>query len=307
MLHSDDLKFFQVVSVAVSLAAAARALDIIPSAVTQRLLSLERRVGVRLLNRSSRRLELTAEGRLLAERGANVLAEIDGIVDFLSRSTETVSGHLRVAAPFGFGRRHVAPAMARLRAEHPQVPLTLSLFQDPHVVDKEVWDVMIHVGQLADSELTAVRLADNQRILCAAPAYIARHGKPKLPNEVRQHACAVIRENQDDATLWTFSAPGQPSISVRVEPAMNSNDGAVIKQWVMAGLGIMVRSEWDVAEELVAGTLVQLLPEWSLPAVDIVAVFRSRSGRVKRTTRFVQLLRAAMRQSNWRLPDELVR
>lgn len=303
MLHSDDLKFFQVVSGAVSLAAAARALDISPSAVTQRLSSLERRVGVRLLNRSSRRLELTAEGRLLAERGASVLAEIDGIVDVLSRATETVSGHLRVAAPFGFGRRHVAPTMARLRAEHPEVPLTLSLFQDPLVVDKEAWDVMIHVGHLANSELTAVRLAVNRRILCAAPAYIARNGQPKTPNELRRHACAVIRENQDDATLWTFTAPGQPSVAVRVDPAMSSNDGAVIKHWVLAGLGVMVRSEWDVAEELTAGTLVELLPEWSLPAVDIVAVFRSRSGRVKRTTRFVQLLRAAMRQPSWKLLD----
>jgi DNA-binding transcriptional LysR family regulator len=153
MLHSDDLKFFQVVSGAVSLAAASRALDISPSAVTQRLSSLERRVGVRLLNRSSRRLELTAEGRLLAERGASVLAELDGIGDVLSRATGTVSGHLRVAAPFGFGRRHVAPTMARLRAEHPEMPLTLSLFQDPLVVDKEAWDVMIHVGPLCRPRL----------------------------------------------------------------------------------------------------------------------------------------------------------
>ena len=303
MLNSDDLKFFQVVSVSVSLAAAARALGISPSAVTQRLLSLERRVGVRLLNRSSRRLELTTEGRLLAERGASVIAEIDGIVDFLSQSTKTVSGHLRVAAPFGFGRRHVAPAMARLRAEHPELPVTLSLFQDPLVADKEAWDVMIHIGQLSNSELTALRLADNRRLLCATPAYVARHGAPKSPYEMRHHACAVLRQNQDDATLWVFNAPGQPTAAIRVDPVMNSNDGAVIKHWVMAGLGVMVRSEWDVAEELANGSLVQLLPDWSLPAVDIVAVFRSRSGRAKRTTRFVQLLRGAMRQTDWRLPN----
>jgi DNA-binding transcriptional LysR family regulator len=306
MLHSEDLKFFQVVSVAASLAAAARTLDISPSAVTQRLSALERRVGVRLLNRSSRRLELTAEGRLLAECGARVLAEIDGIVDTLSRSTEMVSGHLRVAAPFGFGRRHVAPTMARLRAEHPDVPLTLSLFEDPIVADKEAWDVLIHVGQLADSELTITRLGVNRRILCAAPAYVARHGQPNLPNDLYHHTCAVIRENQDDATLWSFSAPGHAPMAVRVAPAMSSNDGAVIKQWVLAGLGVMVRSEWDVAEELKAGSLVELLPEWSLPAVDIVALFRSRSGRVKRTARFVQLLRTAMRQPSWKLPEEPV-
>jgi DNA-binding transcriptional LysR family regulator len=304
MLRSDDLKFFQVVSCAVSLAAAARALDISPSAVTQRLSSLERRVGVRLLNRSSRRLELTAEGRLLAERGGSVLADIDDIVDILARSTETVSGHLRVAAPFGFGRRHVAPAMARLRVEHPEVPMTLSLFQDPLVTDKEAWDVMVHVGNLADSELTATRLAVNRRILCATPAYIARNGRPELPNDLRRHICAVIRENQDDATLWSFTAPGQDAVAVRVEPAMSSNDGAVIKHWVLAGLGVMVRSEWDVAEELAAGSLVELLPEWSLPAVDIVAVFRSRGRRVKRTTRFVQLLRSAMRQPSWKPPED---
>lgn len=306
MLNSEDLRFFQVVSLAASLAAAARTLDISPSAVTQRLSSLERRVGVRLLNRSSRRLELTAEGQLLAERGAGVLAEIDGIVDSLSQSTATVTGHLRVAAPFGFGRRHVAPAMARLRAEHPEVPLTLSLFQDPIVVDREGWDVMIHVGHLADSELTVTRLAVNRRILCASPAYVAQHGRPKLPRDLLEHSCAVIRENQDDATLWSFSAPGQIPAGVRVTPSMSSNDGAVIKHWVVAGLGVMVRSEWDVAEELRTGSLVELLPDWTLPSIDIVAVFRSRGGRVRRTTRFVQLLRAAMRQPSWKLADDRI-
>ncbi|MEZ0212541.1 MAG: LysR family transcriptional regulator [Xanthobacteraceae bacterium] len=295
MISSQDLAFFRAVSGSSSLAAAARLLNISPSAVTQRLSGLEERIGVRLFNRSSRRLEITAEGRFLAERGASVLAELDDIADTLSEARNAVSGHLRVAAPFGFGRKHVAPAMAALRSAHPELELTLSLFDDPLMVGPDSWDVMIHVGMLTDSTLTTVRLAANKRLLCAAPAYIAQHGAPTRPNDLQNHVCAVIRENSEDSTLWTFKRAAKQSTAVRIRPVMTSNDGEVVKQWVMAGLGLMVRSEWDVTDELADGALVQLLPDWTLPAVDIVAVFRSRSGRVQRTVRFIELFKRRLR------------
>ena len=300
MVSSYDLQFFLVLSEAASLAAASRVLGVSPSAVTQRLRALENRLGVRLVDRTSRRLQLTAEGHLLAVQGTAVLAQIDTLSEMLGRRRDVVTGHLRVAAPFGFGRRHVAPVMERLRMAYPEVELTLSLFDDPAHLHSEMWDVLIHVGPLTDSTMTMVRLAPNRRVLCAAPSYIERHGMPKSPDDLRAHICAIIRENRDDATLWTFRDKSETDIAIRIRPAMSSNDGEVIKQWVLAGLGVTVRSEWDVAEDLNAGRLLELLPSWRLPDVDVVALLGSRSGRVARTARFLEFVKAALQPPPWR-------
>jgi DNA-binding transcriptional LysR family regulator len=300
MINSHDLQFFSVLSEAASLAAASRALGVSPSAVTQRLRALESRLGVRLVDRSSRGLQLTAEGHMLAGQGSAVLAQIDALTETLGRHRDAVTGHLRVAAPFGFGRRHIARVMENLRIAHPEVELTLSLFDDPAHLHSESWDVLIHVGPLTDSTMTMVRLAPNRRVLCAAPSYIERHAMPKRPEELRAHVCAVIRENRDDVTLWSFRHDDEADITVRIHPAMSSNDGEVIKQWVLAGLGVTVRSEWDVADELQTGRLLELLPGWRLPDVDVVALLGSRSGRVARTARFLELVKAELQPPPWR-------
>lgn len=300
MITSHDLEFFSIVSAAPSLAAAARALDVTPSAVTQRLRQLEQRLGVRLLERTSRGLHLTAEGQLLAQRGAEILANMEEITEELVERRQVVTGHLRVAAPFGFGRRYIAPAMAALREQHPEVKLTLSLFEDPVSLRSDAWDVLIHVGPLTDSTLVLHRLAPNRRILCAAPAYLERHGAPEHPEALRHHACAVIREDQADVTLWRFSHQEKPPLTMRIQPAMSSNDGGVIKQWALAGLGIIIRSEWDVAEDLQHGRLVPLLPDWRLPDADVVALLGARGGRVARTARFLEILRQKFQPVPWR-------
>ncbi|MXQ11729.1 LysR family transcriptional regulator [Microvirga makkahensis] len=301
MITSQDLELFGVVSGVSSLAAAARALDVTPSAVTQRLRQLEQRLGVRLLERTSRRLHLTAEGQLLAQRGAEVLANLEELAEALVERREVVTGHLRVAAPFGFGRRYVASAMAALRTRHPEVKLTLTLFEDPVGLRGDAWDVLIHVGPLTDSALTLHRLAPNRRILCAAPSYLERHGMPERPEDLRQHACGVIREDQSDVTLWRFSHAQKEAVTVRVQPALSSNDGEVIKQWGLAGLGVIVRSEWDVAEDLRQGRLVPLLPAWQLPDADVVALLGARGGRVARTAHFLESLRQMLQPVPWRV------
>jgi DNA-binding transcriptional LysR family regulator len=300
MITSHDLAFFGVVSAATSLAAAARTLDVTPPAVSQRLRQLEQRLGVRLLERTSRRLHLTAEGQLLARRGAEILAEMETITEELAERRGMVTGHLRVAAPFGFGRRHVAPAMATLRERYPELKLTLSLFEDPVSLRSDAWDVLIHVGPLTDSGLTLHRLAPNRRILCAAPTYLERHGAPERPEDLRRHACAVVREDQADVSLWRFSHQEQPPLTLRIQPAMSSNDGTVVKQWGLAGLGIIIRSEWDVAEDLRHGHLVPLLPGWWLPDADVVALLGARGGRVARTARFVEILKQMLQPVPWR-------
>jgi DNA-binding transcriptional LysR family regulator len=178
MITADDLKFFAAVATAPSLAGAARALDVSPSAVTQRLRQLERRLQVRLVERSSRNMRLTEEGAVLAERGCIVLDELDRIADELRRRTGLITGCLRVAAPFGFGREHIAPAMAAMSVLNPELELALWLFDDPgSSLSAAHWDVLIQVGPIKDSRLTMRRLAPNRRVLCAAPAYLKQYGE----------------------------------------------------------------------------------------------------------------------------------
>lgn len=301
MLTSEDLKFFTVIAGAPTLAAAARALDVTPSAVTQRLRQLELRLKVRLVERSSRRMRLTEEGALLAERGGAILGGIDEILDELGRRTDRVTGCLRVAAPFGFGREHVAPAMAAMKVRHPDLELLLWLFEDPaSSLTAANWDVLIHVGPLKESLLTMRRLVPNRRILCASPAYLERHGRPCDPEDLAAHRCGVIREDQADVSLWRFADAQGQERTIRIRPSFSSNDGQVVRDWAEAGLGIVVRSEWDVGDALRAGRLVELLPGWRLPDADVVALLGSRTERLTRTAAFLAILTEALQPAPWR-------
>jgi DNA-binding transcriptional LysR family regulator len=300
MISLDDMRFFALIAKSASLAEVARALDVTPPAVTQRLQQLEARLGVRLVNRSTRRLSLTTEGALLTERSQNIISEIDDITEILSSRAETVSGHLRIAAPFGFGRRYVAPAAAAFRKEHPSTSVTLELSHDPLQFASDTWDVVIHIGQLKDSQRSMMKLAPNDRVLCASPDYLARHGQPERPDDLRHFDCLALRENEEDVTLWRLTSATEKTVSVRVQPAISSNDGEVVRSWGLAGLGIILRSEWDVADELRAGTLVRVLPDWQPGSADIVALFATRQGRTARATRFIEVLRRCLTPVPWR-------
>src|ERR1700731_4248387 len=206
MISLDDLRFFALLAKSSSLVEVARSLDVTPPAVTQRLQQLEARVGVRLVNRSTRSLSLTAEGSLLVERSQNIITEIDDITEALTSRKKTVAGHLRIAAPFGFGRRFVAPAAAVFRRQHISTPVTLELSNDPLQGASDNSDVIIHIGQLKDSQRSMLKLAPNNRVLCASPEYLARNGHPVHPEDLRNFECAVLRENDEDVTLCRLTS-----------------------------------------------------------------------------------------------------
>jgi DNA-binding transcriptional LysR family regulator len=309
MLSSADLTFFAAVAGAESLAGAARALDVTPSAVTQRLQQLEARLGVRLVDRAGRRLTLTDEGETLAAQGRALLDGLAALTERIGARRGAVGGHLRVLAPLGFGRRHVAPAAARFCAAHPDVTLDLALSDRLGRMPETSWDVAVHIGALRDSSLVAHRLGPNERFACASPDYVARHGAPATPAELRRHSCLALRENDEDVTLWRFRPAGGaaagPATPVRVQPRLASNDGDVVRDWALAGEGVIVRSEWSVADDLRAGRLVRLLADHTLPRADVVALVAARAGRSARTARFVEHLRAWLRPPPWRVrPDE---
>ncbi|WP_420967644.1 LysR substrate-binding domain-containing protein [Bradyrhizobium sp. B120] len=303
MLSTDDIRFFLAIAAARSLAAAARALDVTPSAVSQRLQSLEQRLGVQLVSRSARRLTLTDEGELLVLRGGTLLDEATELTEALQARRGTIAGHLKILAPLGFGRRYIAPVVAAFRSRHPDVSVELELSDRPGRAAASAWDVMIHIGALKDSTLRLQRLAPNERFLCASPAYLKHRGTPAGPQELRGHQCIALRENEEDVTLWRFSrrrAPAEPDV-IRIEPMLSSNDGEVVKAWALADHGLIVRSEWDVAEDLAGGRLVRVLPNFRLPPADIVALLNpGRSGRARRTQAFVEQLRAALAPPPWR-------
>lgn len=301
MISTADIQFFAAVARSPSLAAAARHLDVTPSAVTQRLREMERRIGVRLVERSGRRITLTDEGELLAARGQAIADDLASLGEVLAARRGVVAGRLRVLAPLGFGRRYVAPAASRFCADHAEVRLELSLTDRLGRVPETSWDVAVHIGELRDSSLVAQRLAPNERYVCASPNFVARHGEPADPAALRGLPCIALRENDEDVTLWRFTRADSGAVSqVRIEPRLASNDGDVVRRWAIAGHGIIVRSEWSVARDLRAGRLVRLLPDYRVPPADVVAFVGPHRGRSARTTRFVEYLRAALTPVPWR-------
>lgn len=302
MLATDDVRFFLAVAEAPSLAAASRALDVSPPAVTQRLRALEERLGVHLVDRAGRHLALTDEGELLAERGRAILASLAELDEAMAARRGQVVGHLRIVAPLGFGRRHVAPVAAVFQASHPEVAIDLTLSDRLGGVPSGTFDLAIHVGGIAQAApgLIARRLAPNDRVVCAAPAYLAARGTPADPADLRAHACIALRENDEDVTLWRFRRDGEEE-RVRIEPRLSSNDGEVVRGWALAGRGIILRSEWDVAGDLRAGRLVRLLPGHALPDAPVTALLGApRRARAARTRRFLDALAAALDPAPWR-------
>ncbi|NWK94339.1 LysR family transcriptional regulator [Sphingobium lactosutens] len=300
MISTDDLIFFHMIASSPSLAEAARRLNVTPPAVTQRLHALEAKVGVKLVERTSRGLSLTDEGELVASEGATIIGAIDDLSERLASRTSQVRGHLRVAAPYGFGRRHVAPIVQQFAVDHPAASATLELSDSPIRQMLESWDIIVHIGTLPESDRLVTTLAPNRRILCAAPAYLASAGPIENPMDLAAQRCLALRENNEDVTLWRFSHARHGKVTVRINPSLSSNDGEIIRDWALTGLGVIVRSEWDVALDLAAGRLKEVLPHWSLPAADVVALLHARQGRSGRTNAFLQSLRDRLSPAPWR-------
>ena len=306
MAHLDDLAFFQHLARAGSLTATARELGLSLSAVSKRLKLLEARLGVELAARTTRRLTLTAEGERYFARGALILDELDELETSLGEQADhALSGRLRVNATFGFGRRHIAPLLSRFCAEHPEVEGWLELTNFPLNLSDHGFDIGIRVGEPPESRLVARRILGNRRILCASPAYIAQALPIKMPADLQQHACLVIRENDSDFPLWRFerSEPSPKEQTVKVSGRLASNDGEVITRLALDGHGVMLRSWWDVNEHLASGALVELLPGWQSVRADFYAVYEQRRHVPARLRAFIEFVQREMAGRVSRLPE----
>jgi DNA-binding transcriptional LysR family regulator len=275
MADSADLGFFTLLARQPSLAAAAQALGVTPPAVSRRLAALEKRLGVRLLNRTTRRLSLTPEGERYLEDGEQILRDIESLERSLAASRATPRGLLRINATFGFGRRHLAPLVSQFAKSWPDVEIVLQLTDRPLDLTEHAMDIGIRFGAPPDARVLARKIASNRRLLCAAPAYIAQHGQPAQPRDLLNHACIVIRENNAAFNNWQLT-DGKQQTMVKVRGPLSTNHGEIAVDWALAGHGIVLRSEWDVAAYLRAGQLVRVLDPWIGNSADIHAIYPQR-------------------------------
>lgn len=272
-----------------SLSAAARAEGIAPAMIGRRLDALEARLGVKLLQRTTRRLVLTDEGMAFLEDCQRILGDVNDAESAISEHSMRASGHLTVSAPAGFGRQHVAPLLPSFLAEHRDVTLNLNL--SDRVIDlvAEGVDVAIRIASLDDSSLVGVKLADNRRVVVATPAYLKRHGRPRDLADLARHNCLPI-SSEGSQRGWTFLSDGKP-VTLKVSGNMVCNDGAVLHAWALAGKGLAWRSMWEVGGQIASGELCTVLDEFAAPGNDIHAVFAQRRHLPLRIRAFVDFLR----------------
>ena len=292
----SDLNLFALVARHRNLAAAARELGVTPPAVSKRLAQLERRLGVRLMNRTTRRLSLTPEGELYLANGSRILDELSELEQLVTRSRGEPTGLLRVNASFGFGRARIAPAVSDYTARYPAMKIQLHLTDRPMSLQEEGFDVGIRFGEVPDARINARLLLKNRRIVCASPAYVARHGTPAGPHDLAHHACIVLRENDSAYGTWHFSR-GKRTETVKVDGPLSSNDGSAVLHWALEGRGVVVRSQWEIDAHLRRGELVPLLEDWLLPDANIHAIYLERNQLSVKLRTFVDFLGEYLRTS----------
>ena len=283
-----EMSVFAKVVATGSLSAAARDLGVSTAVVSRRLAALEARLGVRLVNRTTRRLALTDEGAGYHEACARILAEIEDADAAAAARRVEPQGVLKVALPAAFGHLHIAPLIPPFAARYPKIQLALSLSDRTVNLIEEGYDVAIRIGELEDSSLAARKLPPNRRVVCASPAYLRRHEAPRRPEDLQAHNCLTTTDLQ---MTWEYKGPDGKRGTVRVSGDYACDNWEVLREWAMAGLGVALKSTWDVRRQLEDGTLVPLLPGYDFGTdVAIYAVYPHRRYLPAKTRVFIDYL-----------------
>lgn len=285
----SEMAFFSLLASKGSFSATALELGISKPAISKRLATLEARLGVQLLTRTTRRSGLTAEGEIYLSHARRILADIADMEQQVASTLSAPKGLLRVNATLGFGRSHIAPLISEFVKTQPDVQVQLQLTVNPPLISDDVFDVCIRFGEPPDTRVVARRIAANRRLICAAPAYLERHGTPKTPAELAAHNCIGIRQGDESYGTWQLSA-GSKTESFKVRGNLSTNDGEIAVNWALAGHGLLLRAEWDVAKYLRSGRLVQVLNTYQTPPADIYATYPQRHQTAARVRAFVDFL-----------------
>ena len=282
-----------------SLSAAARQEGVTPAIIGRRLDALEARLGVRLMVRTTRKLTLTFEGQAFLEDCQRVLNDLANAEAAVSLGGLKASGYLKVSAPAGFGRQHVAPLVADFMQLNPEVRVNLNLSDRLVDLIHENVDCAIRIGELTDSSLVSVRLGEMRRMVVASPAYLVEHGVPRTPADLARHNCLSLGQQRG----WLFRNPESGEVeSLKVNGPFECNDGAVLHEWARAGRGLAWRSLWEVGGDLKEGRLTSVLDAWQAPSLGIYAVFPQRRHLPLRVRLFIDLLKDNYsRPSYWEL------
>ncbi len=285
-----QIESFVAVATRGSLTAAALADGVAPAVVGRRIDALEERLGVKLFVRTTRRITLTHEGSAFLEDCQRLLADLSNAEANVMAGGLKASGHVRVTAPAGFGRRHVAPLVPRFLAQHPEVSLSLSLSDRMVDIVNDGVDCAVRVGDLPDSRLVSLRLADNRRLCVAAPAYLARAGTPAHPSELVRHECLMLSSDAGQSRGWVFKVESEVT-HLRPGGRLDCSDGEVLHDWAVQGLGLAWRSTWEVEDDIAAGRLVAVLEEFAAPPNGIYAVFAQRKHLPLRVRLWIDFLK----------------
>ena len=275
MARLKQIESFVSVATKGSLTAAALAEGVAPAVVGRRIDALEQRLGVKLLLRTTRRISLTHEGSAFLEDCHRMLVAMADAEASVSAGGVKASGHLRVTAPAGFGRRHVAPLVPGFLAQHPDVHVSLNLSDRVVDIVNEGVDCAVRVGDMPDSSLVSVRLADNRRLCVATPAYLKRAGIPAHPSELARHECLTLSSDASQTRGWAFMVDGAVT-HLRPHGRLDCSDGQVLHAWCLQGLGLAWRSTWEVEGEVSSGALVEVLAGHAAPPNGIYAVLPQR-------------------------------
>jgi DNA-binding transcriptional LysR family regulator len=294
----DDLRVFLRAAELGGFSLAARELHLSAGAVSKQIARLERALGVRLFERSTRQMRVTDEGRAAAEEARHVFVHVDRLAELAARSKNQLSGVIRVTAPAPLGRRFVAPALAAFRQLHPEVELELRL--SDHILDlmKEELDLALRIGKLKLSSLIARPVATYRRVLVASPGYLGERGHPRRPADLRAHSCLVFAYPGELQNTWSLLRGARRS-RVEVSGPLRSDSGDVLHSWCAAGLGISLREPWDVFEDVAVGRLVRVLPDWQSEPVTLNAVRVHRDRVSRRVEVLIEFLRQRWRREPW--------
>ncbi|MFD2644811.1 LysR family transcriptional regulator [Pseudomonas japonica] len=297
-----DLQLFCEVARRSSFIAAASETGLSPAHVSKRIATLEEQLGVKLFNRTTRRVNITSDGEAAFVWAQKILEDVGAMVDALSGGQREPQGTLRLCTSLRLGREHIAPILSLLRRQYPALEVWLELLDRRADLIADNFDIDIRVGEVQEKHLIAHRIAESTRVLAAAPEYLARRGAPKVAADLAQHDCLLFRSRDDRFGVWRLAGPNGAE-TVKVTGPMASNHSDIVRQWAHDGHGIIMASAWDIAGSLASGALVRVLPGWYQPA-DIWAVTAVRSSSSAKVRACVAFLREQLASGPYALNSE---
>lgn len=294
----DDLKVFMLVIESKSFSAAARKMNSMPKTVSKQIARLESALGTSLFHRNTRNVRITAEGAAIAERAKVALSIFEEIQELADNRNQQLAGTIRLTAPTPFGRKYLTSAIQDFCRLYPNVGFDLRLSDEVQDLLSGNYDLAIRMGELADSQLIARKISDNKRILVASADYLSAQGKPNHPQDLEDHRCLIFVYPGLLQNVWCLRR-GKDRLSVAIQGNLSSDNGDVLHQWCLMGLGISLRETWDIVEELKSGKLIRVLPDWeAIPSK--ISIVRPKQEKVPaRVSVFIEYLHTRWKNAPW--------